>query len=325
MPCPDAQPPLVFGPVPSRRLGQSLGVNNIPPKHCSYSCVYCQLGRTPRMAAERRRFFAPAVVCDVVRRRLDECRRDRVRVDYLTVVPDGEPTLDAELGELLVQLQKLGPPVAVITNGSLLDRSDVRSELGAADWVSVKVDAVNSRTWRLVDRPHGKLRLDGILEGLRVFAAGDRGTLVTETMLVAGLNDGEDDIAGIAEFLTGIRPDVAYLGAVTRPPAESWVRPPETSRVVSAYVEMSSRLPRVELLIGDPVEAVAASSDVERDLLAITAVHPMDEAMVVKLGGGSQRGLEVAAELVARGRLEQGRYRGRTYFVRPLAAGARRP
>jgi wyosine [tRNA(Phe)-imidazoG37] synthetase (radical SAM superfamily) len=316
----DSQPSLAFGPVPSRRLGQSLGVNNIPPKHCSYSCVYCQLGRTPHITAERRRFLAPADICDVVRRRLDECRRDRVRVDYLTVVPDGEPTLDAELGELLVRLQKLGPPVAVITNGSLLDRSDVRSELGAADWVSVKVDAVNSRTWRLVDRPHGKLRLDGILEGLRVFAAGDRGTLVTETMLVAGRNDGEDDIAEITEFLTGIRPDLAYLGAVTRPPAESWVRPPETSRVVSAYVEMSSRLPRVELLIGDPIEAVAASSDVERDLLAITAVHPMDEAMVIELGGGSREALTVAAGLVRCGCLEQVEYRGRRFFVRPFAA-----
>lgn len=312
-------PSLVFGPVPSRRLGQSLGVNNIPPKHCSYSCVYCQLGRTLHLAVERGSFFAPADICDAVRRRLEECRRDRVRVDYLTVVPDGEPTLDERLGELLVQLRELGPPVAVITNGSLLDRSDVRSELATADWVSVKVDAVSSRPWRLVDRPHGKLRLDGILEGLRVFAAGDRGTLVTETMLVAGVNDGEDDIAGIAEFLTEIGPDIAYLGVVTRPPAESWARPPETSRVVSAYVELSNRLPRVELLIGEPLEEVAASSDVERDLLAITAVHPMDDSMVVELGGGSREALTVAAGLVTCGRLEQVEYRGRRFFVRPFA------
>lgn len=317
-------PPLVFGPVPSRRLGQSLGVNNIPAKHCSYSCVYCQIGRTPYMAAERRSFFAPSDICDAVRRRLEECRRDRVRVDYLTVVPDGEPTLDAELGELLVQLRELGPPVAVITNGSLLDRSDVRSELAAADWVSVKVDAVSSRPWRLVDRPHGKLRLDGILEGLRIFAAGDRGTLVTETMLVAGVNDGDDDIAGIAEFLTEIGSDIAYLGIVTRPPAESWVRPPEASRVVSAFLAMSSRLPRVELLIGEPLEDVAASSDVERELLAITAVHPMDDSMVVELGGGSPDALTVAADLVTCGRLEQVEYRGRRFFVRPFAASRAR-
>jgi wyosine [tRNA(Phe)-imidazoG37] synthetase (radical SAM superfamily) len=268
---------------------------------------------------DRRRFFAPAEICGVVRRRLEECRRDRVSVDYLTVVPDGEPTLDERLGELLVQLRGLGPHVAVITNGSLLDRSDVRSELAAADWVSVKVDAVSSQPWRLVDRPHGKLRLDGILEGLRVFAAGDRGTLVTETMLVAGVNDGEDDIGDIADFLTEIRPDVAYLGVVMRPPAESWVRPPETSRVVSAYVELSSRLPRVELLIGEPLEDVAASSHVERDLLAITAVHPMDDSMVVELGGGSREALTVAAGLVTCGRLEQVEYRGRRFFVRPFA------
>jgi wyosine [tRNA(Phe)-imidazoG37] synthetase (radical SAM superfamily) len=272
------------------------------------------------MAAERRRFFAPADVCDAVRRRLEECRRDRVRVDYLTVVPDGEPTLDAELGELLVKLRELGPPVAIITNGSLLDRSDVRSELAVADWVSVKVDAVSSRTWRLVDRPHGKLRLEGIHDGLRIFAAGDHGTLVTETMLAGGVNDREDDIVGVAEFLAEIRPDVAHLGVVTRPPAESWVRPPETSRVVSAFLAMSSRLPRVELLIGEPLEEVAASSDVERELLAITAVHPMDDSMVVELGGGSREALTVAADLVSCGRLEQVEYRGRRFFVRPFAA-----
>jgi wyosine [tRNA(Phe)-imidazoG37] synthetase (radical SAM superfamily) len=315
---------LVFGPVPSRRLGQSLGVNNIPPKHCSYSCVYCQIGRTPHMAAERRRFFAPSDICDAVRRRLEECRRDRVRVDYLTLVPDGEPTLDAELGELLVQLRELELPVAVITNGSLLNRSDVRSELAAADWVSVKVDAISSRPWRLVDRPHGKLRLDGILEGLRVFAADDRGTLVTETMLVAGINDGEAEIEALAGFLSEIVPAIAYLAVPTRPPAESWVRPPETSRVVSAYVEMSNRLPRVELLIGEPLEEVAASSDVERDLLAITAVHPMDDSMVVELGGGSREALAVAADLVTCGRLEQVEYRGRRFFVRPFAASRAR-
>ena len=315
----DTQPSLAFGPVPSRRLGQSLGVNNIPPKHCSYACVYCQLGRTPRMLVTRASYLQPGEIRDAVRRRLEECRRDRVRVDYLTVVPDGEPTLDAELGRLIAMLRELGTPVAVITNGSLIDRDDVRRDIALANWVSVKVDAVDPAVWRRVNRPHGKLRLEAILDGLRSFAASFRGALVTETMLVAGVNDGEAEIEALAGFLSEIRPAIAYLAVPTRPPAESWVRPPDTVGLVRAYDTVARRLPRVELLVGDPIEAVASSSDVERDLLAITAVHPMDDTMVLELGGGSRGALAVAEELVADGKLAQVEYRGRRFFVRPFA------
>jgi len=245
----DGRPPPCFGPVPSRRLGQSLGVNNIPPKICTYACVYCQLGRTPRMQLTRQAFFRPEATAKVVLRRLEECDRAGVRVDYLSVVPDGEPTLDANLGELLMKLHELGPPVAVITNGSLLDRSDVRSELALADWVSVKVDAVRETTWRSVDRPHGKLRLEPILEGLRTFADSFSNVLVTESMLVAGVNDGEDDLEALTEFLAEVRPTVAYLGVPTRPPAEWWVRSAASADVVRAHAGLASRLPQVELLM----------------------------------------------------------------------------
>jgi len=239
-------------------------------------------------------------------------------------VPDGEPTLDANLGELLMKLHELGPPVAVITNGSLLDRSDVRSELALADWVSVKVDAVRETTWRSVDRPHGKLRLEPILEGLRTFADSFSNVLVTESMLVAGVNDGEDDLEALTEFLAEVRPTVAYLGVPTRPPAEWWVRSAASADVVRAHAGLASRLPQVELLIGEPAESVAPSNDVERDLLAITAVHPLDEAGVIELGGGRAEALEIAADLVARGRLEEAKYRGRRFFVRAFGKGRER-
>ncbi len=312
-------PPFTFGPVPSRRLGQSLGVNNIPPKHCSYACVYCQLGRTPNMTVERRTFCQPKAIADAVKRRLDECGRAGTAVDYLTLVPDGEPTLDVNLGRLLTKLHGLGPPLAVITNGSLMDREDVRSELAIADWVSVKVDAVDTKTWRLVDRPHGQLRLEDILEGLQVFSRAFRSTLVTETMLVAEVNDSEAALDALAKSVSGFAPAVSYLAVPTRPPAKSSVRPPRTDVLVRAFEAFSRLLPRVELLVGEPLEAVAPSSDVERDLLAITAVHPLDEGAVVELGGGSRQALEVAEDLTARGQLEEVLYRGRRFFVRSFA------
>ena len=132
-----------FGPVPSRRLGRSLGINNIPPKTCSYSCVYCQLGRTSQLIANRQAFYKPKEIFKEVRRKVDEAISRNEKIDYLTFVPDGEPTLDINLGEEISLLRQIGIPIAVLTNASLLWREDVREDLLKADLVSLKVDSVN--------------------------------------------------------------------------------------------------------------------------------------------------------------------------------------
>ncbi len=206
-----------------------------------------------------------------------------------------------------------------MTNGSLLNREEVRSELALADWVSVKVDAVDSETWRAVDRPHRALRLEAELEGLRLFARGFEGVLVSETMLVAGANDREHNLIATAEVLADVAPAVAYLAVPTRPPAESWVRRPAPVDLVRGYEAFARRVPRVELLTGEPPEAFAPSSNLERDLMAITAVHPLDEGAVLELGGGSGQALEVAEELARLGRLDEVVHRGRRFFVRSFA------
>lgn len=312
-----SQPELVFGPVPSRRFGASLGVNNIPPKHCSYACVYCQLGRTLNMTVARQTFHDPLTIVGAVRSKLDACRERAVQVDVVTIVPDGEPTLDANLGRLIEGLAALGPPVAVITNSSLLDLPEVRAELALADWVSAKVDAVDPEVWRRVDRSHGMLQLGPILAGLRRFAHDFTGTLVTETMLLEGVNDGERQLEALADELAEVAPSIAYIAVPIRPPAEPWARPSPPARVLRAFELLSRRVAKVELLVGDPPAPVASSGELERDLLAITAVHPLDEDAVVELGGGRQA-LEVAASLVADGRLAAVPYRGRTFFLHPM-------
>ena len=176
---------IAFGPVPSRRLGRSLGINNIPPKVCTYSCVYCQVGRTLKMQVERQAFYAPQEVTQAVRDGIERAGKASEPIDYLTFVPDGEPTLDVNLGREIALLRSLGVPVAVISNGTLIWRDDVRADLMAADWVSLKVDATREEVWRGIDRPHGHLRLSAILEGMLEFAQVYEGDLVTETMLVA--------------------------------------------------------------------------------------------------------------------------------------------
>jgi len=124
---------IAFGPVPSRRLGRSLGVNNIPPKVCTYSCVYCQVGRTIRMQVERRVFYGPEEILQAARDKVERARESGEPIDYLTFVPDGEPTLDVNLGREIELLRSLGIKIAVITNASLIWREDVREALMKAD------------------------------------------------------------------------------------------------------------------------------------------------------------------------------------------------
>ena len=308
----------VFGPVPSRRLGRSLGINNIPPKICSYSCVYCQLGRTLRMEIERRAFYEPEELIRAVRERVEELRKGGERIDYLTFVPDGEPTLDSNLGEEIAALKDLGIPIAVITNASLIACEDVREELSRADWVSLKVDATTEAVWKKVNRPHKALSLEGIREGILEFARNFRGTLATETMLVSGVNDAPEEIAAVAGFLAEVKPAIAYISIPTRPPAEPWVKPPTEEVLTRAYAAFEERLAHVELLIGYEGDAFAASGDAAHDLLSITAVHPMREGAVEELLARDRADWRVVEELIHAGKLVELEYSGHRFYMRAL-------
>jgi wyosine [tRNA(Phe)-imidazoG37] synthetase (radical SAM superfamily) len=198
---------IAFGPVPSRRLGRSLGINNIPAHVCRYACVYCQVGRTVDLTVERREFFPPGQVVRAVEARVRDLRERGEAVDYLAFVPDGEPTLDLHLGQEIAALRHLGLPVAVITNGSLVDRESIQTDLCRADWVSLKVDPVREDVWRRINRPHGRLRLDDQLRGALRLSRRFAGTLATETMLVAGLNDDESHLEDVGRYLEALGPD----------------------------------------------------------------------------------------------------------------------
>lgn len=309
---------IAFGPVPSRRLGRSLGINNIPPKICTYSCVYCQLGRTRDMRIKRRVFYDPDDVVRAVREKVARVQQQGERIDYLTFVPDGEPTLDVNLGQEIDRLRSLELPIAVITNGSLIWREDVRDELRRADWVSLKVDAAEEVIWRKIDRPHGRLALPQIQDGMRAFAQAYDGELVTETMLVQGLNDDAETIAAVADFLADLQPDVAYLAVPTRPPAEDWARPPDEEALHRAYQIVSERLDRVEYLIGYEGDAFAFTGDVEEDLLSIMAVHPMRQDAVAAFLERAEADWSVVEALIAKEQLVEMEHDGRTFYMRKL-------
>lgn len=307
---------IAFGPVPSRRLGRSVGINNIPPKICTFSCVYCQLGRTLKMQVERQGFYQPEEVLRAVSRKLEEAKVAEEKVNYLTFVPDGEPTLDTNLGEEILLLKTLGVPIAVITNSSLIFQKEVREALREADWVSLKVDAANEKVWKMVDRPHGSLNLSAILEGILEFAKDFEGELMTETMLVSGLNDSDSVLKETAEFIGRLLPNKAYISIPTRPPAEKWVKSPDEHGVNNAYQIFSEKVGKVEYLTGYEGNEFALTGDIERDILSITAVHPMREDAVEAFLDRAKAGWNTVRRMVDQKMIIESEYGAKKFYVR---------
>ena len=310
---------IAFGPVPSRRLGQSLGINNIPAKVCSYACVYCQVGRTTSLRMGRGDFYAPETILQAVRSKITHKGDTGRPIDYLTFVPDGEPTLDKHLGEAIDLLKPLNIKIAVITNSSLLWRDDVKLALVKADWVSLKIDTVKKTIWRRINRPLLSLRLQEILNGIADFSKIYQGVLTTESMLVRGVNDHPDPIDALGEFLAGIRPTTAYLSIPTRPPALDWATPPTEAALNRAYQIMKQHLDPVEYLIGYEGNAFGVSGNIEQDLLSITAVHPLRADAVAELLGRDHSDWSVVRKLIANHQLIDTEYRGNIFYMRTFS------
>jgi wyosine [tRNA(Phe)-imidazoG37] synthetase (radical SAM superfamily) len=307
---------IVFGPVPSRRLGRSLGINNIPPKICTYACVYCQVGRTTKLQINRQEFYSVDSVTGIVQKNIDRLSSKNERVDYLCFVSDGEPTIDLNLGRHINSLKQFGIPVAVISNASLIDEEAVQNDLLPADWVSLKIDAVDEEIWRHINRPHGKIDLQKILDGILTFRRKFKGFLATETMLIQGINDSERTCRNISLFLAELRPDASYLALPTRPPAENTVQAAEPFALNRAYQLISRLVPDVEILSGYEGNSFSSTGDVRKDMLNITAVHPMREDAVATLLSKSGEDWHVVDELLQTKRLVQTYYDNHLFFLR---------
>jgi len=309
---------IVFGPIPSRRLGRSLGVNNIPPKICSYSCVYCQVGITDSMSIQRKEFYSTDEIVTEVFERVNQLENSHEKIDYISFVPDGEPTLDINLGQVIQLIRPLGTKIAVITNSSLLWDKTVREDLSNADWVSVKVDTTDEKAWHKINRPYGKLELQIILNGIKSFRNSYKGTLVTETMLVNEMNDSKDSLISTAEFIGKLNPEKAYILVPTRPPAEKFVEPPSEENLNKAYQIFNSNVSNVELLIGSRETEFTYSSDVEKELLSILAVHPMSLEAVKAFFNKAKADLQLVESLIQNNILKKVEYSGIKFLVRDI-------
>lgn len=269
----------VFGPVPSRRLGRSLGVDPVPLKTCDFNCIYCQLGQTERLERKRKAFFNVSDMMAEIASALDYLGPDSI--DWITFVGSGETTLFSRLGPLIRFVKSLTDvPVAVITNGSLLYLPEVRDDLSAADAVLPSFDAGTETLYTRINRPHRDLSFDRQVSGLIEFRRTFTGDLWVEVMLLGGVNDSPSDLADIAAALERVEPDEIHISTPTRPPAEPWVEPPSPESIerASAILGSVARVPR-------PVE-MDVQSGVDEGLvhavLAIVRRHPMQEDELVR-------------------------------------------
>ncbi|OIP69161.1 MAG: radical SAM protein [Candidatus Infernicultor aquiphilus] len=307
---------LTFGPVPSRRLGRSLGINNIPPKICTYSCVYCQLGKTFKMKIEPTEFYQPKEILSEVQNKVEKAKKMQESIDYLTFVPDGEPTLDINLGQEIKLIKSLGIKIAVITNSSLIDQKQVRENLMEADLISFKIDSVEEKIWRKVDRPHKNLSLKNILNSILKFRENFKGEIITETMLVKDINDNSQHIKEVAKFLAKLKPSRSYLSLPIRPPADSWVQSPSEEVVNQSYNLFKEKINQVEFLIGYEGNAFAFTGEVEEDILSITSVHPMREDALKDFLGRANSDWSTILKLINKGQLVETDYKGNKFYIR---------
>jgi wyosine [tRNA(Phe)-imidazoG37] synthetase (radical SAM superfamily) len=304
----------VFGPVKSRRLGYSLGINTMKCKMCTYDCVYCQIGQTPCVSTCRDSCLGPYELFCVVRKKLELLKAQNIPVDYITFVPNGEPTLDANLAKDIVLLREFGHKIAVLTNSSLVWNDRVQQDLMFADYVSIKIDTVNEDTWQRLNRPHSRLRLQTILDGIERFSKSYHGIITTETMLVKNTNDTLQEVEAIGMFLKKIKRNTSYFTIPTRPPLESYAVSPDPHVLSQISDFITNNLPNSEMLSVPEEEIFYGAGEIENELLAVLSAQPMTEKAVKNFITSKGGGRYTLQQLIKSGCILQTPFHGNSFY-----------
>ena len=260
----------IFGPVPSRRLGFSLGIDTVPYKTCSLDCIYCQLGKTTNKIIERREYIS----CEGILPEIEEILKQKKKIDYITFSGSGEPTLNSGIKTMINNIKKLTSiPIAVLTNGTLLFQPKTREELMEADLVIPSLDAVSEEVFKKVNRPYHSLKIDKIIDGLSDFSQEFKGEIWLEIMVVKGINDSPQEIKRMAEAIEKIKLDKIQLNTVVRPPVEEFAQPVN-----------SEDLKKITRTLGEKCEIIAEfkrpnqefyREDIEKGILTMVKRRPV--------------------------------------------------
>lgn len=302
----------IYGPIPSRRLGKSLGVSPIPKKACNYACIYCQLGQTQHMTNRRQMFFE----VEEILKEVEAVLQTDIDFDVITVVGEGEPTLYLGLEDLLKGIKAMtDKPLAVITNSGLMYLPEVRQALMSADIVLPSIDGYKAENFKKINRPYGKINFSEMAEGLNIFSKAYPGQLWAEIMLMKGINDSEDDFEAYKQVLEQLRYDRLYLNTPIRPPAEQSVE------VISDEAMEKA----VDKLGGIAINLMAINgfySEIEDDYQAILSIikrHPMNQFELNHFleSRGCQTQANLICQLEADPQIQMIVYKGyRTYRLR---------
>lgn len=298
----------IYGPVPSRRLGRSLGVDPLPLKTCNFSCVYCQLGRTKRYTTVRREFFPKEDIAEEMENRVEKIGKENI--DYITFAGSGEPTLYRGLGWLIERAKDSGIPVAVLTNGSLLNDKAVRKDLCEADVVLPTLDAGDEKTFKKMNRPY-RISFDSMVEGMVKFREEFHGKLWFEFMAIDGLNDSSQEIMRIKDILDGAGADRVYINVPIRAPAEPWVIGSRRIQEIKAVLSKS-----FEIVMPEEGEFGVISKNkegVKKEILDIIRRHPMRREQIKEIL--EEKGFEdLIEEIIEEKEVELFLHDSREYF-----------
>jgi wyosine [tRNA(Phe)-imidazoG37] synthetase (radical SAM superfamily) len=300
----------IYGPVPSRRLGYSLGIDILPFKTCSLNCIYCQLGSTDKKIRRRRKYFDVETILGQIKKRISSAKR----IDYITFSGSGEPTLNLHLGKLIREIKKITPiPVAVLTNSTLLSQQNVREALSHADLVVPSLDAATQDIFVQINRPHPSLKIQQIIESLKKFRLEFSGQIWLEILLVKGVNDAPSHLKKLKKAIDEIKPDRIHLNTVVRPPAEkaaSPLIPKELEKIKAFFGEKAEVVAEFEKIQHGPV-----SQDLEDAILSMVARRPVTIADMSKsLGKHKNELIKYCDILLKEGKIKFILHEGKKFY-----------
>lgn len=301
----------IFGPVASRRLGRSLGIDLVPYKTCSFDCLYCELGVTTCLTLERSQYTPPR---EIIAELKDYLEQLVIQPDYITVGGSGEPTLHSDLGAIIAEIKRLTSiPVAVLTNSSLLYRDDVKEELLLADVVLPSLDAVSPSVVASLNRPHPSLDVKQIIQGLIDFRKRFTGGIWLEILLCRGVNDSEEELINLREAIQKISPDKIQLNTLDRPPAEDSVLPlsrEELERIKKFFGE------KAEIISGAlPEDGQGGIADRKKQVYHLVKRRPCTfDEISLTLGISKKELPDLIESLKKEGRVSERLHNNRVYY-----------
>jgi len=306
---------VTFGPVPSRRLGSSLGVSLVPHKTCTYNCVYCQLGRTINLSTERRSFFSKESIIKEIGDRLAVSRPD-----YITFAGDGEPTLSKDLGWILRRAKENWDiPLAVLTNGSLLFMDEVLEDIQCADIVMPSLDAGVAAAYNRINRPHRRLSFEDLMSGLQSLQYGFPGKVWLEVMLVGHQNDSTYEVNRIRDAINVIKPDRVQVLTPTRPPAERWVEIPGAKKFLRALKILRGTVPQKVSCLNKMESGkfdIGRAFDAREAIWSICSRHPLRRGQAAAIEA-ELKAIGTVEEMCCNGELIEIEHEGECYVVPP--------